>query len=263
MNTILYQRTKDLCDQYGITPEKLAETLGVSMSSIRKWKTIVPSVDKVKAVSEYFHVSIDYLVGLTDIPITAEQIAEDPMLFNRMRKNSDSGHQSFTDTLRVATRICDLDQSGRYTVEAVLQAEELRVDQESPAKKTKIIPLIGNSFAAGIGEPDFGNALEEYEIPEDVRADFAVRVNGDSMEPHIHDGQIVLGTKGQPKTGDIVAIMIDGSFYVKQIVIDSFGNLYLLSLNRAYPDIEVKASADSTVRCFGVIQMGRKIPLAH
>lgn len=268
MDSVLYKRTKELCDLHEITPEKLSENLGISISSIRKWKTSIPSVDKVKAVAEYFDVSIDYLVGITDIPITAERLADDQNFIDMIRDepNDRPAGVSFPkfsiDALRVAKRWHDLDLSGQYTVEAVLLAEERRISQPVQIKKKKIIPLIGNSFAAGIGEPDFGNALEEYEIDDSVRADFAVRVNGESMEPYLHDGQIALGVKGTPKIGDIVAIMVDGSFYIKQMVTDNYRNLYLLSLNRDYPDVTVMASADSTVRCFGVIQIGRSVPLA-
>lgn len=245
MDSILFCRIKELCDLHEITPERLAGNLGISVSSIRKWKSSMPSVDKVKAVAEYFDVSIDYLVGLTK-----EYEAEDP--FSKFS----------VDALRIAKRWNDLDSNGKYTVEAVLQAEERRINQPMQVRKKRIIPLIGNSFAAGVGEPDFGNALEEYEVDENTKADFAVRVNGESMEPYLHDGQIALGVKGSPKIGDIVAIMVDGSFYVKQIVTDNYGNLYLLSLNRAYSDITVMESSNSTVRCFGIIQTGKSIPLA-
>ena len=267
MDSVLFGRTKELCDMHGITPERLSESLGISVSSIRKWKTSMPSVDKVKAVAEYFDVSIDYLVGLTDVPITAERLADDQVFIDMIREEPKSRQVGISfpkfsvDALRIAKRWHDLDSDGQYAVNSVMMAEERRISQPPQIKKKRVIPLFGNSFAAGIGEPDFGNALEEYEVDDEVKADFAVRVNGKSMEPYLHDGQIALGIKGTPKTGDIVAIMVDGSFYVKQMVTDNFGNLYLLSLNRDYNDITVMASANSTVRCFGIVQTGVSVPL--
>ena len=158
-----------------------------------------------------------------------------------------------------------LDGHGRELIELILDKEYARaetdVGKNSPS--TRIIPLLGNSFAAGVGEPDFGNALEEYEIGADVRADFAVRVNGDSMEPWLPDGSIALGTKGMPRDGDVAALMVDGAFYVKQVCIDVVGNLYLFSLNRARADLDltVMASAGSNVSCFGTIIMDKRLPL--
>lgn len=161
-----------------------------------------------------------------------------------------------------------LDRWGRTQVRSVADNELKRLASLSgeiiefkPA--TRIIPLLGSSFAAGVGEPDFGNALEDYEIPADVRADFAVRVNGDSMEPYLPNGSIALGVKGTPRDGDVAAVMVDGAFYVKQVCIDALGNLYLFSLNRARADLDltVAASAGANVACFGTIVLDKRIPL--
>lgn len=267
MSSVLYDRVKELCSLNMITPERLGEIVGISVSSIRTWKTSTPSVDKVKSVAEYFHVSIDYLMGITDIPLISEELAYDQSLIDAIREDGEKvvPIRAFSpEALRVAKRWSYLDESGKYTVEAVISAEERRIQSITSEKKpARIIPLIGNSFAAGVGEPDFGNALEDYEISADQKADFAVRVNGKSMEPYLKDGQIALGIKGTPKIGDIVAIMVDGAFYVKQFVIDNYGNMYLLSLNKDYPNVEVKANAESTVCCFGIIQTGKRIPLAY
>lgn len=270
MSSVLYERTKELCMLNDITPERLSEILGISVSAIRKWQTNVPSVEKVRAVAEYFDTSIDYLVGLSEIAVTAERLVDDQPFIDLLREEEGRERRSVlkfpqfsVDSLRIAKRWSRLDANGKYTVDAVLQAEEHRLNNPIEEKKRRIIPMFGNSFAAGTGEPDFGNALEEYEVDEDVVADFAIRVNGESMEPYLHHGQIAFGVKGSPDIGDIIAIMVDGAFYVKQYVKDCYENLYLLSLNRDYPDVEVKASANSTVRCFGIIQMGRKIPLAN
>ena len=157
-----------------------------------------------------------------------------------------------------------LDGHGRELIDTILDMEHGRLAAPVPAAPgTRIIPLLGNSFAAGIGEPDFGNALEEYEVAADVRADFAVRVNGDSMEPWLPDGSVALGVKGMPRDGDVAALMVDGAFYVKQVCIDAPGNLYLFSLNRdrADLDLEVRATAGSNVSCFGTILMDKRLPL--
>lgn len=157
-----------------------------------------------------------------------------------------------------------LDEHGKDLLDVVLDKEFGRVQTPEAARpRTRIIPLLGSSFAAGVGEPDFGNALQDYEIAEDVRADFAVRVNGDSMEPWLPDGSIALGVKGTPRDGDVAALMVDGAFYIKQVCIDAVGNLYLFSLNRARRDLDltVWASAGATVSCFGTILLDRRLPL--
>ena len=141
----------------------------------------------------------------------------------------------------------------------------VRADMQSLQRTqgNRIIPLFGNAFAAGIGEPDFGNAFEDYEVPATQRGDFAVRINGDSMEPYLPDGSIQFGIKGMPRDGEVAAIMVDGAFYVKQVVIDAVGNLHLLSLNRARKnmDFTVWKSGGNNVACFGTILMRERVPL--
>ena len=142
----------------------------------------------------------------------------------------------------------------------LIRADMAAVNRE---QGNRVIPFFGNSFAAGPGEPDFGLGLEEYEIPATQRGDFAVRINGDSMEPYLPDGSVQIGIRETPRDGDVVAIMVDGAFYVKQIAMSPFGDLYLKSLNRARRDMDVTvhASGNSTVRCFGTILMRERVPL--
>ena len=49
----------------GLSQEQLAEKIGVSRQAISKWEggLSVPELDKLRALSEYFHVTIDELTG--------------------------------------------------------------------------------------------------------------------------------------------------------------------------------------------------------
>ena len=52
MESVLYTRIKELCENRGISMTKLSEDLGIAASLIRKWKTTTsPSVDKVKMIA--------------------------------------------------------------------------------------------------------------------------------------------------------------------------------------------------------------------
>lgn len=141
-----------------------------------------------------------------------------------------------------------------YILEAI--SEKMASYVPAPVR-TKIIPLLGGSFAAGKGEPDFGNPWEDYEITVDTKADFAIRINGDSMEPYLPDGSIALCKKANPKDGDVCALLVDGQFLVKQVCEDFMGNLYLFSLNRnrSDADMTIKHNSGQTVSCFGVVIM--------
>lgn len=51
----------------GLSQEQLAETIGVSRQAISKWEsgTSTPELDKLLALSECFHVTLDELTGRT------------------------------------------------------------------------------------------------------------------------------------------------------------------------------------------------------
>lgn len=128
--------------------------------------------------------------------------------------------------------------------------------------KTKIIPLFGSSFAAGSFEPGTqDDPFEDYEVDANSKAEFAIRISGDSMEPELHDGQIALCTKRKPEIGEIVVCLVNGSFYVKQFITDGV-NIYLRSINRKRKDadLDVWASGNYTTKCFGTV-IHKKIPL--
>lgn len=89
MESILYNRIKELCSKKGISISKLESELGFSNSSIKKWERISsPSIDKIVKVASYFDVSVDYLLGRTDIICSISEIIgdEDIISFQRARQ---------------------------------------------------------------------------------------------------------------------------------------------------------------------------------
>ena len=64
------EKLYSLRTQYGYSQETLAEKLNVSRQAISKWElgTTLPETDKMIAISDFFDVSIDYLLELSDIP---------------------------------------------------------------------------------------------------------------------------------------------------------------------------------------------------
>lgn len=64
----LAQRMKQLRKEKKITQEQLAEKIGMERSSVGKYETgTIPSPEILSAMSDYFDVSIDYLLGKSEI----------------------------------------------------------------------------------------------------------------------------------------------------------------------------------------------------
>ncbi|MBU7227828.1 S24 family peptidase [Staphylococcus pseudintermedius] len=67
--------------------------------------------------------------------------------------------------------------------------------------------------------------------------DFALQVNGDSMEPLFEDKEIIFVDKTkQINSGQIGIFVIDGEAYLKKVFINEEG-IRLVSLNSKYPDL--------------------------
>ena len=86
MESVLYQRIRELCGQRGITLSELADAVGISKTNFPKWgSTTSPSIDKVRKIADYFHVSIDYLIGDSEIPQNADAILQDADIISLQR----------------------------------------------------------------------------------------------------------------------------------------------------------------------------------
>ena len=59
----LLDRVKELCRLKGISQGRMEKEIGISNGASSKWKTSSPSLDILKKLSEYFGVSVDYLMS--------------------------------------------------------------------------------------------------------------------------------------------------------------------------------------------------------
>lgn len=229
---------------------EFAASFGIPQTTYSGYETGVrdPKSDFWIAVSDRYKVSTDYLLDQTDDPHGTKYPAAVPPLVEKY--NALDSHSQ-----RVVSAVMDL-EGERFSSVHVAPSE-----QEPP--KTRIIPLFPTSAAAGPGEPDTGLPFEEYAVPFDSRAEFAVRITGDSMEPELHDGEIALCVKRPPDLGEIVVVMVNGFMLVKQFITDS-KNLYLRSLNRERRDcdLDVWASGNDRVKLFGTV-IHRYVPLVE
>ena len=115
--------------------------------------------------------------------------------------------------------------------------------------KNAPIPLYDLPASAGVGEfLDSSRASRTVTLPPSDRrehVDFALLVNGDSMEPRFSFGDLLLVQKAETlEEGDFGVFLLDGAGYVKQYAGDR-----LHSLNPSYEDIMLSDYED--VRCVG------------
>ena len=59
-----YERYKELCNEIGKTPTGVGKELGVDKATVSYWKSgHVPKHESIIKISNYFNVSVDYLLG--------------------------------------------------------------------------------------------------------------------------------------------------------------------------------------------------------
>lgn len=91
-------------------------------------------------------------------------------------------------------------------------------DNLIPIKKVNKIPIVG-TIAAGTPILATENIESYLLLDQEYKADFALRVKGDSMvDAGINDGDVALIVKNKPiDNGEIYAVMIDESATLKKI----------------------------------------------
>ena len=65
----MYERIEFLRRKEGISQGNLEKELGFSNGSISKWKTSNPKPERLQVLADHFGVSIDFLMGKTDMVV--------------------------------------------------------------------------------------------------------------------------------------------------------------------------------------------------
>mgnify|MGYP002562709365 CR=1 FL=1 len=149
---------------------------------------------------------------------------------------------------------------GRESVQTMVEA--LRACQQesaAPEQEPRGIPLYRTPAAAGYAAPVFGEDFDYLQVTDGVpqAAEFAVRIQGDSMVPYIPDGSVVYVNRDPLKAGDVGIFCVDGDIFCKQYYKDPAGIVYLFSLNRRRADADVilTPSGSRSLVCFGRVIM--------
>lgn len=182
--------------------------------------------------------------GALDLDIESIQSKELQYRQNCHSKNAPSLSDG---AMELAKDYDTLDHWGKKQVRNVADNELARMEDEArflaettPEPEPKIIPLYLSPVAAGIASPIMGEDYEEYTLkPEDPQgAMFAIKVQGDSMEPYFADTSTVFCNKDPIQDGDIGVFCVDGGAVIKQYHRQG-GIVYLFSLNRERADADV------------------------
>ena len=225
----------------GLTNEELAELSGVPFSTVAKVMAGRTRDPKFETVSALAHVLGCSLSELDDDASPALRVL--PSMSER--------------TLLEHYRA--LDKLGRKAVDAIAGIELERLESEEEEAEPVLLREYVSPAAAGIAAPCEGEDYVLVPCPDAPKgAEFAVRIQGNSMEPFIADGsRVYVSRKAEVRDGDVGIFFADGGMVCKQYCEDGYGNIYLFSLNRERADADLRfmASSGQTVYCFGKVLM--------
>ncbi len=143
-----------------------------------------------------------------------------------------------------------IDDNGKKMVNAVLNLEYERCMDKHTPNTFLFRKLSENKVSAGTGfdlnDPDQWRTIEVIDTPEARQADFAVKVEGASMEPDYYDGDIVyIALASEVPVGKVGLFMQNGKGYIKEA-----GKGRIISRNPEYEDIY---PTDGNIECKGCV----------
>lgn len=220
----------------GFTQKQLAAKINAAHNSISDWENNKnkPDPDTIELLCGVLEITPNYLLAASPEDFSPK----DKLLVRRYN---------------------DLDTLGQSHVDAVLQWETERVQQIQPAASapaaTRMINYYYRLASAGTGQIIFDmpptKRIEIPAIPEYRKADYAIGVNGNSMEPVYHDGDTLLvEMTDRVEIGEIGIFLVNGESYVKER-----GEDELRSLNPKSKNIPLNEDA----RCLGRV-IGKLTP---
>lgn len=232
---------KQLRESKGLTMQEVAEKTDTSYSVYQKYESGargvgVPALQKL---ADFYGVSTDYLLGRPDAKEPVDPI-DNLMTVDEMEKDllrewlslDEASRKSFLDVLR-----------------KIVVADQKRQTAASKRAAYLLRRLSRHKVSAGLGyNLDDDDNWQEAEVVETAavhQADFAVEVDGDSMEPDYLSGDILL-VQSTPtiEVGEVGVFTLNGDGYVKEL-----GEGELLSRNPEYDPIPIHES--DSLQCWG------------
>ena len=224
---------KELRKSKGVNQSEIAALLGVTPQAYQKYEygTAELTHENLCKLADFYGCSTDYLLGRdAPAPVTIEKLLADKKDMTELEKRF----------ILVYIRLDKKHRNAFVNALAEAAGEEDTENGDIPERKTIEIPFTPNRASAGRGE--WLDDLKTYPIRvyadiDSENADFAVQVEGDSMEPDYPDGCLVLvelKDSMKPDHGTVGLFILNGDGYIKQY--REFPDR-LHSLNPDYDDI--------------------------
>ena len=218
---------KQLREDNSITQKEFADKFGLTL---RAWQSYEQGVSEPKyevlcKIADEFNVSTDYLLGRTEIKAMAGTSPAEQLDVTAAEQEIIRRYAEFPEDLRLLL----LD-----TIRKLVGLPEVPEDTRPVIVFTRCHRMKASAGAGfDLDNDDEWRDIRIYDCPEAYQADFAVEVDGASMEPDYHDGDIVFVKLSEDVPVGAVGLFIhDGKGYIKER-----GEKCLISRNPEYENI--------------------------
>lgn len=234
------KRIKEARLKKGLTQEELGKLIGVTGSAITNYEKETSRLREpiIYALMQVLEVDANYLF-------------QDSITLPKKITSSLSD-----EDIKIAYKYSQLDKWGKQTVRSVINDEQTRCQEQIKNTKPKLneidnimyLPEPIQSASAGYGQLADDDTAETVAVIRNnvtAKADYIMRVSGDSMEPKFFDSQRVL-IRQQPavEIGEFGIFIIGGERFIK-----TYRGDHLESANPNYPDVQF----DEYSRCIGKV----------
>ena len=213
---VLCERIRFYRERAGIEQKTLAKLIGVTGNAVSNWENGRgrPDINLLPDICRALNVTMYDLFDM-----------EDPSI------RYSAGDQIFLDQYK------QLSPGHRMAVDQMVDTL-LKVQIAESVPLVRRLTFYQKSLAAGLGDPteidDEGQPIFLYASREVDRADCVFTVNGDSMEPEYHNGDMVLVSRipdaPDLQPGEVGAFIVGNETYIKV-----YREEGLESLNPKYP----------------------------
>lgn len=254
-----------------LTQSEFAKIAHSTDKSISAWEngTRSPKLQSIKPICDYFGIDFNTFADESNDVYKAGQVVKSSLM-GHIDTGKTKTFPYSPAAMDLARDFDTLDSHGQSAVRGLMDEELNRMEdlaklaEFQEPEEEKIIPLYLSPSAAGIASPIFGEEYKEHIIQngEPKAAVFAVKVQGDSMEPYFPDGSTVFCNKDSLRDGDIGVFIVDGAGVIKQYHKEG-GVVYLFSLNRerADADVVLPSSSGRSLVCQGRVITKRRFPI--
>lgn len=240
----LHDRIKEARIKKGLTQEQLGELVGVAKTTITGYeKNREPTAAKVGEIADALNVDANFLYQ-DEVRDRKENNVSLEELSMIKKYRFISAHS--TDGAGVVDTVLDMEYS---IAEKLKERAEQIQNMNTETVPTRIINYYYRLASAGTGQIIFDTPptkrIEIPDIPKYKHVDYAIGVNGVSMEPTYNDNDTLLvEMTDEVDKGEIGIFFVDNNCYVKKR-----GDKELISLNPNSPNVPMNESA----RCMGKV----------